>query len=379
MKMAEFRQELSQVSRATGLNRQELLNGAAAYVALTGDAAGATKAMALFGKVSNATGASMADIAATAAAMKSNLGIDPKDFEAAFAALHVQGKAGAVELRELATELAGIAPTFAAFKGGAGVEGLKEMGAALQVLRQGFGSSTEAATGMQALMVSLKKNADKFQKAGVKIYDKDPKTGKKRLRDFSDIVDGIANSKLAKDPTLLQKAFGRDEAVRAYDQLVQNRALLDDLIRQSSDAGAIDRDAATYLASPAGRIAKAWEEVKLKMAEAFTPERIEKFASALEKAVVFAADLVDLIDRILSFGNDAHNDVDRTLKGKQAGMSTDASVQFARATSSGGNLLRETALGAAEPLSQDEMLMQLYRGGDRFPQAKLQMQEIARR
>lgn len=377
--MGAFREELSKVSRHTAINREELLKGAAAYVALTGDAAGAAQGMATFAKVQNATGASMEDIAATAAAMKDNLKIDPKDFEAAFSALHVQGKAGAVELRELASELAGIAPTFADFKGGGGVDGLVEMGAALQVIRKGFGSSNEAATGMQSLMVSLKKNAGKFQKAGVKIYDKDPKTGKKRLKDFSDIIDGIAKSKLAKDPTLLQKAFGRDEAVRAYDQLVKNRALMDSLIKEGSNTGAIDADAQKYLASDAGRIAKAWEGVKLKMAEAFTPERIEKFAAALEKAVMFAADMVDLIDQILNFGDDSHDSIARTHEGVKAGMSTDQALQLSRATSTNANMMRDIALGSAAPLSQDEMLKQFYGRGDKGAQAYLQLQEIGKR
>ena len=223
--MADFRSSLADTARASGLNRQELLDGAAAYVALTGDAAGAAAGMGLFAQVSNATGSSMADIAATAAAMKDNLGIKPSEFEAAFSALAVQGKAGAVELRELATELAGVAPSFAQFKNGKGAEGLAEMGAVLQVVRKGFGSTSEAATGFRSMMVAVQRNAVKFSKAGVRIFDKDPKTGKKSLRDFSDIVDAIAHSKLAKDPTLLTKAFGTDEAKRAYDQLIHDIAL----------------------------------------------------------------------------------------------------------------------------------------------------------
>jgi hypothetical protein len=306
--MATFRTQLGENARASGMNRQELLDGAAAYVALTGDAGGAAKGMALFAKVSNATGASMADVSATAAAMKDNLGIDPADFEAAFSALHVQGKAGAVELRELATELAGVAPSFAKFKNGGGTAGLAEMGAALQVVRKGFGSTSEAATGFRSLLVAVQRNAKKFQAAGVRIYDKDPKTGKKTLRDFSDIVDAIGKSKLAKDPTLLTKAFGADEAKRAYDQLSTNRALLDELIQKSQDKNAIDRDAATYLASPAARVSKAWEAAKQKLAEVFTPERIAKFAAALEAVVVTMGNVIDAMERAKQImdGNDSN-------------------------------------------------------------------------
>lgn len=299
-KIGKLREELGRVAKETGISRDQLMSGASAYVALTGDAEGAANSVALFAKVANATGASMEDISATAAAMKDNLGINPKDFEAAFSALSVQGKAGAVELRELSSLLAGVAPSFAAFKGGSGAAGLAEMGAALQVIRKGFGSSAEAATGMRSMMVAIQRNAAKFQAVGVKIYDKDPKTGKKRLRDFSDIVDSIATSRLAKDPTLLTKAFGSDEAKRAYDQLVNNRALLDDLIAKSSDSDAINRDAATYQQSAAGRVAKAWETAKMALADAFTPERIEALVQMLSKLAEGLGVVVDKIDRLVT-------------------------------------------------------------------------------
>lgn len=324
-KMGEFRTDLSAAARESGLNRQELLNGAAAYVALTGDAAGAASGMRLFGRVSNATGASMEDIAATAAAMKDNLKIDPSEFEAMFSALAVQGKAGAVELRELATQLAGVAPSFAQFKGGSGTAGLVEMGSALQVVRKGFGSSAEAATGLRALMVAVQRNAGKFK--GVKIYDRDPKTGRKTLRDFSDIIDAIGKSKLARDPTLLTKAFGSDEAKRAYDQLVQNRGLMDELIAKSGDKNAIDRDAKAYLESPAARVTKSWEAAKQKLAEVFTPERIAAFASALEGVVATMGKLVDsaeILGRMM--GGDDSKFFNSKIRGQVAGMRASAGL-----------------------------------------------------
>jgi TP901 family phage tail tape measure protein len=296
--VAALRSELNQLSRDSGINRQQLLTGAAAYVTLTGDAEGATQGVKDFATVAQATGSSMEDLAAVAAAMKDNLGIDPKDFKAGFSALHVQGKAGAIELRELATLLAGIAPSYAQFKGGGGAEGLAEMGAALQVTRKGFGSSSEAATGLRAMMVALNRNADKFKRAGVQIYDKDPKTGAMRLRNFKDIVDAIGASKLAKNPTALTKAFGSDEAKRAYDQLVANAALYDDLIAKSKDKSAIDRDAAKYMESDAAKIDKAINSLKLTLAEVFTPERLKAFVQGLETVVELMGRIVGYIDSI---------------------------------------------------------------------------------
>jgi TP901 family phage tail tape measure protein len=300
--MNAFRASLSAVSKDSGIARSALLGGASAYVALTGDAAGASAQVETFAKVANATGASMEDIAATAASMKQNLGIDPKDFKAGFSALSVQGKAGAVELKELASLLAGLAPSFSKFDGGTGTEGLAEMGAALQVVRQGFGSSSEAATGLQSYMVSLTKNAAKFKAIGVHVFDKHGKT-----RDFRDILDEISHNKAFQGEagqTKLQKIFGRDEAVRAFQQMVQNRALLDELITKSSDRAAIDRDAATYQESAAGRLDKAWNNIKTMIAEAFTPERIAKFLSGMEKIVDALGSIVDGWNSLFGSGDD---------------------------------------------------------------------------
>lgn len=297
--LAKVRQNLNHVSRASGISRSEILSGSSTYLALTGDVAGATQSMALFAKVANASGSGMADIASTAASMKDNLKIDPKDFEKGFDILISQGKEGAIELNELATLLAGLAPSFAQFEGGSGIDGMADLGASFQAARKGFGSAAEAATGVRALMVSINRSADKFQKAGVKIFTKNPKTGKKELRGFLDIVDAIGRSKLARDPTALTKAFGSDEAKRVFDQLILNRDLVREL-QENRGGGAVSKDSATYLASTAGKVETAMNAAKLALVEAFSPQRIEKFVAALGKAAEVFAEIVGYVDRIMT-------------------------------------------------------------------------------
>jgi TP901 family phage tail tape measure protein len=297
--MEGFRAKLSEVSKESGIARTALLEGTSAYVALTGDAAGAEAALATFARVANASGATMEDIATTGAALKDNLGIDPKDFETGFGVLIEQGKAGAIELKELATLLSGLAPSFAQFKGGKGLGGMADLGAAFQASRKGFGSAAEAATGVRSLMVAINRSASKFEKAGVKIFTKNPKTGKKELRGFLEIVDAIGRSKLAKDGTLLTKAFGSDEAKRAYDQLILNRNLVRDLAAAGADGATVGRDAAAFQESAAGRLAAAMNNLKESVAAALSPERIEAFASVLERAVRLAGDLAIRIEKVI--------------------------------------------------------------------------------
>lgn len=275
--MYELRANIDKVSSATGISRNQLIGGSSAYLALTGDAAGAASQVAIFGKVALASGAEMSDVATAAAALKDNMKIDPADFEKAFSALIVQGKAGAIELKDLASELSGIAPLFTSFKGGTGMEGLATLGAALQAGRKGFGTASEAVTGLQALIVSLNRNAGKF--TGVKIFDRDPKTGKKTLKDFKSIIDGISNSRLARDPTALTAAFGSVEAKRFYEQLVANRSMLNELEEASKNGGAVQADALAYQSSAAGKLEIAMNNIKLAISNAFTPELISNFAS----------------------------------------------------------------------------------------------------
>jgi hypothetical protein len=68
-------------------------------------------------------------------------------------------------------------------------------------------------------------------------------------------------------------------------------------VNAGKDAGAVNRDLATYLESSAGKMDRAWELAKNKMAEVFTPARIESFANALGHAVDLLAKMVGYIEQ----------------------------------------------------------------------------------
>lgn len=293
-----MRTAIGDVSRETGVAREQILAGAQTYVDLTGDVAGAERAMRSFARIAQASGSEVSDIATAAAALQQSMGLDSGDIERAFSGLITQGKAGAISLKDLAAELSSVAPRFAKF-GVTGVDGIASLGAALQVARQGFGSASEAATGLEALMGALAQNSARFQAAGVKIFNVG-RDGRKTFRGFAAILDSIGKSKLAKDPTLLAKAMGSKEASQAFDMLTKNRGLLDDLTRAGLDAGAVQRDLLTYQESAAGKIEKAFNAAKISLAEAFTPERIEKFANALVKVLGLMSSIVDAVDTVFS-------------------------------------------------------------------------------
>lgn len=308
--MAALSKSVRQVSDATGVSKDKVLSGAEAYVRLTGDMGTARKETAVFAKVAQATNSQVSDIAETAAAMAQNMKVPADQFEEMFSAMSIQGKAGAIELKDLSAELSTIAPQWAQFGGGTGAKGVRELGAALQVVKHGFGGDAgETVTGLQDFLTAVTKKSGRFKAAGVaSFFDVGP-NGTKTLKSVYQIIDQIGASKIARQPELLTKAFGSVEAYRAYIQLRDNRAELDKLVDASKDAKSIERDFNEYMASSGGKVAQTWEQMKNQIAEAFTPERIKAFSDALvgvskimAKIVGFVGDVVDkaedLIERV---------------------------------------------------------------------------------
>lgn len=291
--LKSLRARIDAVSDDTGVGRGEVLDAARQYVSLTGDIDGARKSMETFARVQVASGAEMSDIASTAAALKQNMNIDPSQMEQAFSTILAQGKAGAVELKELSTLLAGVTPTFSKF-GTTGAEGIAQLGSMVQLARQGFGSGNEAVTGIQAMMTAFIKNAKRFEKAGVKIFD--PKT--KKLRDLSEIVKDIGTSKLARDPTKLAKAFGRVEGLKAFDELNKVPGALDDLIAKTRGAQDVSKDYEKFQESTAGKLQKSMNALKQTVASIFTPELIATLGSWFESAVSGAKVLIDTLRQL---------------------------------------------------------------------------------
>lgn len=296
-----LRSTARKLSSDVGIGADDILAGAQTYVDLTGDVKGATGSMELFARVAQASGSSVSDVAQASAAFK-GIGIEMKDLEATFGGLITQGKAGAVSLKDFAGELASLAPRWAKFNESTTTQGIAQLGAAFQVARQGFGSASEAATGLQATMGALTQNAKKFEAAGVKIFDKNPKTGAKTLRTFEQIMKSIEGSKLVRDPTLMTKALGSKEAEQTVTMLLKARKEItatgtaySDLVAAGMDAGAVQRDLDTYLESSSGKMEKAWERVKNTIAEALTPERIEAFANAMGELAEKVGPLMDFL------------------------------------------------------------------------------------
>ncbi len=288
--------EITNASKATGIGREQILGAATAYVTLTGDMDTARASADDFAKIAQATGSNVDDIAKAAAAASQNLGITSSQFESMFDTMTGQGKAGAIELKDMAAELSTIAPQWAQFANGKGLEGARKLGAAMQIVKKGFGGDAgETTVGVSNFLTAITKKASRFE--GLNFFTETKGAdGKKtkQLKDVFSIIDLISKSKIARDPETLTKAFGSIEAYRAYIQLRDNREELDKLADSAQYAGTIQKDFNTYMQSSAGRLDKAFNEMKIAVAAAFTPERIASFASALEKIVPILSKMIQV-------------------------------------------------------------------------------------
>lgn len=291
--MKAFRDQVRGISRDTGVSSDAVLAGSQAYLDLTGDVAGAEKQMRTFARVAQASDSSMSDVTTLAAALQDSMHVNPSQMEAVMSGLINQGKAGAVTMKDMAGEFTGLLPRFARF-GELGTDGVNKLGAMFQVGRKGFKSAEETGTGMAAMLGGLIKHADRFHKAGVDVFDIG-KDGTKTLRPISKIIEEIGTSKLAKDPQLLNKAFGRGEGEQIYQMLKGHVDMLRQMEDAGRDAGTVQRDLTTFLESDAGRLDVTFNKLKETIATAFTPERITAFVNAVEQ---LADKLGPVLDKI---------------------------------------------------------------------------------
>ncbi len=143
--------------------------------------------------------------------------VDPSNILKTLDTLNVQGKEGAFTLQNLASLGPRVITAYTA-TGRTGSQAMREMGAALQMIRMGTGSSEMAATAFEATMRSLTdpKKIQQLQNSGIQIFDpKAAEEGKRVLRPINEIMGEIIK-KVNGDATKLGLVFDA-EAVRAFN------------------------------------------------------------------------------------------------------------------------------------------------------------------
>ncbi len=163
-----------------------------------------------------ATGAEGLSIGGIAAEFQKMGLTDPNDVLKALDILTVQGKAGAFTLQNLAALGPRVVTAYTAM-GRTGLPAIREMGAALQVIRQGTGSSEMAAAAFEALLRTLG-DADKLKilkGGGIEIFEPGSTT---QMRSLPVIMEEIIK-KTRGSKVSLSRVFDA-EAIRAFNAAV---------------------------------------------------------------------------------------------------------------------------------------------------------------
>ncbi len=150
-----LRRQIVSTGMDTGLAPEQVAAGLQTFVGRTGDLDTATKSMKVFATVAQATGASVEDVAGTAADLMQKFDIKTVDgMASAFSVLAAQGKKGAFELRDMANTFPEMAAA-AQRAGMSGIGGMKTLGGLAQLARQSTGSGAEASTAVQMMLTQL--------------------------------------------------------------------------------------------------------------------------------------------------------------------------------------------------------------------------------
>lgn len=201
--------------------------------------------------------------------------------------LNEQGKEGAFTLQNLASLGPRVVTAYTAL-GRQGPEAIREMGAALQVIRQGTGSSEQAATAFEALLRTFQdaeKAKDLASKSGVQIFDPDElERGREVLRPINELMVEIVEAADGRT-SLLSDVFDA-EAMRSFNAALGEYGRtgavesMDRFYQVQGDGTATMDDSARAAETAAGSIrnlSSAWQD----FADTNLSEYIQDAADAL--------------------------------------------------------------------------------------------------
>lgn len=215
--------DISSAARATsvkyGMSTESTLSGLQKFVGKSGDLDTGLKTMDELAQLSRATGASFEDVSDAAGDLMSQLGHMPNKGEAVMTVMRgiaAQGKLGAVEMRDLASQMAKLAASAGQF-GGNAVDNILKMGMLAQEARGGGGAASAAIAGtsVAGFVSTLKTPARiaQFRAHGINVFDKN-----KMLRDPQEIILESLKA-TGGDPEQMKKMFANvmgERAVTGY-------------------------------------------------------------------------------------------------------------------------------------------------------------------
>ena len=244
-------------NRSINVSADAIMSGLEQIVAKTGDFDAAAANIKNLGLVISATGAAGEDAGAMIADLIEKFGIEtPDELLQTLDMLASQGKAGAFELADLATQGNRVMSAYAGI-GRTGKAATTELGALMQIIRKGVGSSEQAATALEAYMRALNdvQTRKRLKSVGVSLFEADDPT---KMRSAVDIMKDVI-VKAKGDVSKIGRVFTSSEAMRAFSAAsleykdTGSFAALDSFMNVQADgttiAGDAERMAATFESS----------------------------------------------------------------------------------------------------------------------------------
>ncbi|SMD18478.1 phage tail tape measure protein [Rhizobium sp. RU36D] len=218
-----------------------------------------------------ATGAATSDIANTGLKAADALKIEATQLQRAFDIMVTGGKAGQFELKDMAQYIPGLANSFATL-GYKGEEGLKQLVAILQTIREDTGDASSAATQAQNIFGKMfsEETSNKFKKFGIDLRSEmqaAAKAGEDAVSAFVRLSNEAIDGDLSKLPLL----FSDQEFRLGMQSLMTSPESLQkffDVMNSAEVDGTVFRDVQRVIGDTQGsidRMASSWEKLKTSM------------------------------------------------------------------------------------------------------------------
>lgn len=296
-----------------GQKASDIMQALQGFVSLTGELKTGRESAGTFATVASATGSSVGDVSQAAASIYNQFGLKTKEeMQDVLASLTFQGKTGAFELKDAASQFQRLAAAGASF-GLSGAKGVKTIGGLAQIARTGTGSAEQTTTAIENIFSNLIAKSSILKQEGVKVYDKTGKT-----RDVTDVllesIVKAGKNNFEKKGQILQKVFG-DQGIRGVRPLlakyqtefqgVRNKGgteaeaaaaglkrLREEIDKSVNAPGAwaeVQKDAAQAAKDPSAQLTKSYEALQASLTKTALPA-LAAFAVAMEGVVKYLTD-----------------------------------------------------------------------------------------
>ena len=263
-----LRREFTNTGIASGFDPEQVAGGVAAYVAKTGDLDTARKNQRTYATVAQGADADIKEVFEAAADLSDKMNVKSvEDMASAFAILSAQGKKGSFELKAMAAQFPEIFSS-AANAGAKGIQGVRDVGATMQLAMRATGNSSEAATAVNAMFRQLAAKAKDMQSGKafggrkVQVYEKGDPT--KNMNNFAEVAQNAisasrgdisqlndvfdARGRKALDPLInkYKEAYNKAGGGKKGDTAGREamKGIFEDFSKVSADFSEVERDAA---------------------------------------------------------------------------------------------------------------------------------------